>query len=302
MKVLNLGSLNIDKVYSVDHFVSPGETIASKKIETFCGGKGLNQSIALAKAGADVYHAGAVGTDGELLRRQLELAGIQTQYLQTLNMETGHAIIQLTPEGKNSIIISAGANGEISKGYIDRLLDSFAEGDLLLVQNETSNVDYAIKEAKRRGLLVAFNASPADEKVKTYPLELVDYFLVNEVEGAFLAGEHDDQDKWTVLNKMAKLFPTAGIVLTVGEEGAVYRNGDTVLEHGCYKVKAVDTTAAGDTFCGYFLAGLAAGKSVESCLQQASMASALAVSRKGAANSIPTRDEVDAFALKQNCT
>lgn len=296
MNVLNLGSLNIDKVYSVDHFVTGGETISSTKMETFSGGKGLNQSIALAKAGAGVWHAGAVGTDGEDLRRQLDAAGVNTRHLQTLDIATGHAIIQLTPEGKNCIIISAGANGEISRPYIDQVLSHFSEGDLLLLQNEISNVDYAMTEAKRRGLKIAFNASPIDQKILSYPLELVDYFLINEIEGACLAEAADAQNKRIVLARLARKFPNAVIVLTVGEEGVICRWGDRILEHGIYKVAAVDTTAAGDTFCGYFLAGISAGDAPELCLKRASMASAIAVSRKGAANSIPSRAEVDAFA------
>lgn len=296
MRILNLGSLNIDKVYSVDHFVVGGETISSTKMEVFNGGKGLNQSIALAKAGAQVYHAGAIGFDGEPLRWELEGAGVNTQYLQQLDTVTGHAIIQLTPEGKNCIIISAGANGEITKEYIDGMLNDFTAGDLLLLQNETNNVDYAMQEANKRGLKIALNASPIDSKLMQYPLELVDYFLINEIEGAYLAGMDGAKDKFAVLHKLSEKFPKATIILTVGEDGVVYKARETILEHGIYKVKAVDTTAAGDTFCGFFLAGISAGEKAETCLKKASMASAIAVSRKGAANSIPTRDEVNAFA------
>lgn len=296
MRILNLGSLNIDKVYSMDHFVVGGETLSSTKMEIFNGGKGLNQSVALAKAGAQVYHAGAIGYDGEALRRTLEGAGVNTRYLQKLDTVTGHAIIQLTPEGKNCIIISAGANGAITEEYIDRVLDDFTAGDLLLLQNEINNVDYAMREANKRGLKIALNASPVDSKLTKYPLELVDYFLINEIEGAYLSGMVDAKDKFAILHKLSEKFPKATVVLTVGEDGVVYKSGETILEHGIYKVKAVDTTAAGDTFCGFFLAGISAEKKEETCLEQASMASAIAVSRKGAANSIPTQDEVNAFA------
>lgn len=296
MKILNLGSLNIDKVYSVAHFVSAGETIPSTKMEIFSGGKGLNQSIALARAGAEVYHAGAIGNDGERLRRELEAAGVDVRYLQTLNTVTGHAVIQLTPEGKNCIIISAGANGEITCAYIDLVIEAFSPGDLLLLQNEISNVDYAIRKAKERGMKIALNASPIDEKLLCYPLELVDYFLINEIEGSYLADMVSVQNRHEILRRLAEKFPNAAIVLTLGEEGVMYQYGQTVLEHGIYKVKAVDTTAAGDTFCGFFLAGVSKEKTAEECLQTASMASAIAVSRKGAANSIPTIDEVAGFA------
>lgn len=293
---MNLGSLNIDKVYSVDHFVVGGETISSKKMETFHGGKGLNQSIALARAGASVYHAGALGSDGAALRDALETSGVDTQYLQELDTVTGHAIIQLAPDGKNCILISAGANGEITREYIQQVLSGFTAGDLLLLQNEISNVDYAIREGKKRGLKIALNASPIDEKMMDYPLELVDYFLVNEIEGAYLSGMDDASNKLEVLGKLSEKFPDASIVLTVGEDGVLYKSGDEILTHGIYRVKAVDTTAAGDTFCGFFLAGISRGEKPEVCLEQASMASAIAVSRMGASASIPTRAEVDAFA------
>lgn len=299
MKILNLGSLNIDKVYSVPHFVTSGETISSTRTETFCGGKGLNQSIALAKAGAEVYHAGAIGTDGEMLRKQLETAGVDTRYLQVLATVTGHAVIQLTPEGKNCIIISAGANGEISREYIDRVLAKFEAGDLLLLQNETSNVAYAMRQAKARGMKIAFNASPMDEKLMRYPLELVDYFLINEIEGALLAGLPVSESADEILGRLSEKFPQATIVLTIGENGVLLSDGGQVLRHGIYRVKAVDTTAAGDTFCGFFLASIAAGTAPEVCLERASMASAIAVSRMGAAASIPTTAEVDDFAKCQ---
>lgn len=296
MRILNLGSLNIDKVYSVDHFVVGGETISSTKMETFQGGKGLNQSVALAKADARVYHAGAIGNDGEALRMALEGAGVDTQYLQELDTATGHAIIQLTPDGKNCILISAGANGEITQEYIEQVLQKFAPGDLLLLQNETSNVDYAIRAGKKRGLKIALNASPIDKKLMGYPLEMVDFFLINEIEGAYLSGADGGSDKMTILHRLSEKFPKAAIVLTVGEDGVMYKSGQTVLTHGIYRVEAVDTTAAGDTFCGYFLAGISRGEKEETCLEQASMASAIAVSRMGASASIPTRSEVEAFA------
>lgn len=299
MKILNLGSLNIDKVYSIPHFVTSGETISSTKMETFCGGKGLNQSIALARAGADVYHAGAIGTDGEMLRQQLETAGVDTQYLQVLDTVTGHAIIQLTPEGKNCIIISAGANGEISREYIDCILAEFEAGDLILLQNETNNVAYAMRQAKVREMKIAFNASPMDEKLMQYPLELVDYFLINEIEGALLAGLPVSESADEILGCLSEKFPKATIVLTIGENGVLLSAGGQVLRHGIYRVKAVDTTAAGDTFCGFFLASAAAGIAPKTCLERASMASAIAVSRMGAAASIPTAAEVDDFAQCQ---
>lgn len=294
MKILNFGSLNIDKVYSVPHFVEAGETLSSTKMEVFSGGKGLNQSIALARAGAEVYHAGAIGPDGESLRALMADAGVHTDYLQTLPTVTGHAVIQLTPKGQNCIIISAGANGELTEAYIDGVLENFGAGDLLLVQNETNNVPYAMRRAKEKEMKIAFNASPISEALLSYPLDLVDYYLINEVEGKALAGEEAKSNE-EILAALKKRFPNAAIVLTVGKDGVLYQYGDERASHGIYDVPVADTTAAGDTFCGFFLASTAKGLTAAEALRMASLASSMAVSKKGAANSIPSWDEVEAF-------
>lgn len=300
MKILNLGSLNLDKVYQVEHFVSAGETILAQRFDSFCGGKGLNQSVALAKAGAEVYHAGAVGHDGSSLIHTLNEAGVKTKYLQELNIASGHAIIQITPQGQNCIIVCSGANSCISKEYIDEVLKDFNSKDLLLVQNETSLVGYAIRQAKEKGMRVAFNASPVNEQLLTYPLDLIDFFLINEVEGLFLAGHSTTMDNKSVLNAVSHKFPNSTIVLTVGKNGAYCCCNDKIAYHGNYDVDVVDTTAAGDTFCGYFIAAIAAKRSLETALGYASCASNIAVSRCGAAASIPTMDEVKGFMEMQS--
>ncbi len=296
MRVLNLGSLNIDKVYTLDHFVQAGETISSTQLDTFAGGKGLNQSVALARAGAEVYHAGAIGGDGMFLKKLLEDAGVNTRYLQVLEIETGHAIIQLNRQGENCIILSAGANDCIDEAYIDSVLEHFEAGDILLLQNEISGIAYAMEQAHKKGMKIAFNASPVNEKLFSYPLELVDYYLINEGEGKALAGA-ETEEYYEILKAVCKRFPQAAIVLTVGSDGVLYQDQKEQAFHGIYKVNVVDTTAAGDTFCGYFLSGVTRGLSVPERLEQASKASAMAVSVKGAANSIPTLEQVLAFQV-----
>ena len=262
MKILDIGSLNIDKVYSVEHFVSAGETLTAGRLETFSGGKGLNQAIALARAGAEVYCAGAIGEDGLFLKELLEGSGVRTDYLQVLeDVPTGHAIIQLIPKGQNCIIISAGANGALTEDYIDSVLERFAAGDVLLVQNETSGVAYAMKKAKERGMKIAINASPIDDKLFTYPMGLVDYFLINEIEGKAIAGSEAESNE-RILEDLAAKFPEAAVVLTIGKEGVLYACGQERCRHGIYNVSVVDTTAAGDTFIGFFLHGLLSGESV----------------------------------------
>lgn len=294
MKILNLGSLNFDRVYHVSHFVSEGETILSANYSEFLGGKGLNQSLALARAGAEVCHAGGIGADGDAFLACLQASGVNTSLIRKLDTVSGHAIIQ-NVNGKNCIIVCGGANQCVSPDIIDNVLSFFLPGDLLLVQNEVSNIPYAIRSAKAKGLRVAFNASPITPELMTYPLDLVDIFLVNEIEGKALANINSD-DHHLILQALAARFPQAAIVLTVGEEGVLYQDPNCHATHSSYRVKAVDTTAAGDTFCGYFLAGLSQGLEIPQILRTASQASAIAVSRPGASDSIPTLAEVCRFA------
>lgn len=295
MKILNIGSLNIDKVYTMDHFVTAGETLASRNMETFPGGKGLNQAVALARAGAEVYAAGAIGPDGQFLVDILRQSGANVDCVQLLSeVDTGHAIIQLDPSGQNCIITAPGANGQLSEAYIDETLSRFGPGDLLLVQNETNNIPYMMKKAKERGLQIAINASPINEALFTYPLELVDYFIINEIEGQAIAGTQET-DFNGILNALLKKFPQTAVVLTLGGDGVLYGKGADRAQHGIFKVTAVDTTAAGDTFCGYFLASLSKGLEPQEALRVSSAASAITVSGKGAAVSIPTWDQVQEF-------
>lgn len=295
MKVLSIGSLNIDKVYSMDHFVIAGETLTSKGMETFPGGKGLNQCVALARAGADAYAGGAIGPDGQFLVDILQQSGANVDFVQKLpDADTGHAIIQVIPSGQNCIFTAMGANGMLSEAYIDDVMSHFGPGDLFVTPNETNNIAYMMEKAKERGMLVAVNASPVNEKLFTYPLELADYFIINEIEGQAIAGTQEtDYEK--ILDALLAKFPQTAVVLTLGGDGVLYGKGSDRARHGIFKVTAVDTTAAGDTFCGYFLACLAKGLEPQEALRVSSAASAITVSGKGAAVSIPTWDQVQEF-------
>lgn len=296
MKILSLGSLNIDLVYSVSHINLEGETLSARELEQKQGGKGLNQSVALARAGAEVFMAGCVGADGADLVETLRHSGADTTFIRKVDEPSGHAIIQLADSGANSIIIYGGANLKITPEMIDETLSRFAPGDYILLQNEISNVDYAIRSAKERGLKVAFNPSPISEELLSYPLELVDVFILNELEGQTLSGIESEKGS-EVMASLIQKFPQAVIVLTLGDKGAMYHGNGQDLTCCAHKVSVVDTTGAGDTFCGYFLACTMRGMDPKTALETASRASALAIGKKGAAVSIPTLAQVENAAF-----
>lgn len=292
MKILNFGSVNIDHVYSVEHFVRPGETLSSLSYKTFSGGKGANQSIALARAGADVYHAGRIGNDGSWLRKKLEAAGVKTKYLDVCETPTGHAIIQVGKSGENSIILFGGANQTVDFKFADSVLGKFKMGDFLLLQNEISSIPHIMEKASGLKLKIVFNPAPMNKDVLSYPLELVDVFILNEIEGAELAGK---SGTGKILNEMKRKFPEALTVLTLGSKGVAHMENGRIVHVPACKVKAVDTTAAGDTFIGYFLASISKGVETGEAICNACRASALCVMRHGAADSIPTLGEVRKF-------
>ena len=294
MKILNYGSLNIDYTYSVDHFVRGGETMSSEEMHVFSGGKGLNQSIALSKSGAEVWHAGAIGTgDGDFLIRQLKEAGVNTEYISVLDGKTGHAIIQKAKDGGNCILLFGGANQKITREMVDGVMDHFEKGDYLVLQNEISEIGYIMERAREKGMVLVFNPSPMDDKISTYPLEYVDYFLLNEIEAGDICGEQGSGEE--LLQKLSDKFPASKIVLTLGGDGSLYRDGQRILTQGIYKVPVADTTATGDTFTGFLIGGLVQGLDAGEALDLAAKAAAIAVSRPGAAPSIPSREEVEAF-------
>ncbi|MEA5002858.1 MAG: ribokinase [Christensenella sp.] len=290
MKVLNFGSLNVDYVYDVPHFVTPGETITSLGRNIFAGGKGLNQSIATKKAGANVYHAGTVGSDGDPLLEALQQAGVNHDFvLQREDAPSGHTVIQVDPNGQNCIIVFGGTNRQIPKEQMDETLTHFEAGDFLLLQNELNDISYLIDKAYEKGMNIVLNPSPIDPSINDLPLEKVKYFIVNEIEGAQIAGT-DVIDN--IIPAIAKKYPHANILMTLGSEGSRYYDGDKTYTQGIFPVKAVDTTAAGDTFLGYFVYGVSNGLSIEDTLRLAARASSITVSKKGAAGSIPTLDMV----------
>lgn len=294
MRVLSFGSLNIDNVYSVPHFIARGETLAARSLNVFSGGKGLNQSVALAKAGLKVFHAGAIGeNDGQFLVDELEAAGVNTEYIKRLKgIKTGHTIIQNNTDGDNCIILFGGANQEISRSQIDETLKNFSAGDALVIQNEISEPEYLAKSAKSHGMIVAFNPSPMEEKIIPV-FKYADYLLLNEIEaGQFLNDDVSRKKPEEIAGRLREKLPDTKIVLTLGTNGAVYSDSEITFHQEALRVNAVDTTAAGDTFTGFFLSGIFEGKTPQWAMRFATNASAIAVTRHGAAPSIPSREEV----------
>jgi ribokinase len=289
MKILNFGSINIDYVYDVNHFVKPGETIASKGFQTFIGGKGCNQSVALAKAGVNVFHASNISESGLFIQSQLEKWNVNTQFINVVLEATGHAIIQVNAEGENAIIIHGGANQTITKVQIENTLNHFGNGDILLLQNEINAIPEIIEKAKSRGMKVFFNPAPMTENVHNFPLSLIDVFIINETEGEGLTGEKEIEK---ILATMQTKFPESATLLTLGKNGSIYLDKNERIKIAAKKVKAIDTTAAGDTFIGYFMAGLEKGLSIKAALELATEAAAITVTRKGGSVSVPFLNEI----------
>ena len=289
MRVLNIGSLNIDYVYNLDHIILPGETEAAGSRNIFLGGKGMNQSCALAKAGVEVYHGGMIGQDGTMFLDACKEYGVHDEFIKIVDGPSGHTVIQIDKNAQNSILLYGGANQKLTTEYIDEVLSHFGSDDILLLQNEVNLLPYIVDKAYEKGMQIALNPSPFNEKLDAVDMTKISIFLLNEVEGFQLTGEKETD---AIIAKLRALFPHARIMLTLGKDGAVYVDDKQQVFQPIFKVKAVDTTAAGDTFTGYFLAGLADGLPMEKVLRMSAKASSIAVTREGAVPSIPYRAEV----------
>jgi ribokinase len=287
MKVLVFGSLNIDLVFSVDHIVNPGETISGSSLVKSAGGKGANQAAALAKAGMPVYMAGKIGRDGQFLLSLLQSYGVDTGNVALYEGSTGQAIIQLDQDKQNAIVLYDGGNSNITIDEISGVMAGFGRGDLLLVQNEIVHTREIMEIAKDRGLKIHLNPSPYNQKIEELPLDLVDVFFVNEIEGASLADTPPDTPLPLVLDRLVEKFPQSEIILTAGKDGAYYGYAALREKAGIIDLPVADTTGAGDTFTGYFIAARAKEYPVSRALALACKAASIAVSRMGAMESVP---------------
>lgn len=303
MRILNFGSLNLDYVYQVDHFVMPGETIGAKGMQINPGGKGLNQSIALARAGAEVYHAGCCGSGGEWLQRLLQDAGVNTSCLRAVDAPQGSAFIQVVPSGENCIVVFPGSNHCITEEQITQTVQQFDDRDYLLVQNEINFLPVIMEKASARGMKVFLNPSPYNGTIDSLDLGMLNWLIVNEVEAEQITGCREEGAAW---EKLHREYPDLSVLFTLGSAGSkAYCVKNGAVEMVCQKAfpaDAVDTTGAGDTYTGYFISGIMRGLPLQECMRQASMASALSVAKRGAASSIPDfREMAEALEAGTAC-
>ena len=284
MKILNFGSINKDFFYSVNDFVKPGETISSIRYNIKIGGKGLNQSVGISKAGQKIYHAGIINKDDTFILDKLKKWNINCENILLSNNPTGHAIIQVDKKGENSIIIHGGANHDVDIKFIKSVLSKFDSGDILVLQNEINNIKEIIDRAHHKKMKIVFNPAPFNNEILSYDLNKISTLILNQTEGEALSKEKKLDGILKVLNSK---FNNTEIILTLGEKGSLYSFKDELVKIKAHKLDTVDTTGAGDTFIGYYVAGIASKKSKKDNLNRASEAAAIATTKLGGAESIP---------------
>ena len=290
--ILVIGSLNMDLVINTDRMPQAGETIHGKGFAHFPGGKGANQASACARAGGNVKMLGKVGDDayGDILLKNLSQDGVNINGIEREKISTGVAVITVF-NGENSIILDKGANGLVDRDYIDRHIDAIDWADYIIMQYEIpmETVVYVAQIVKSKGKTLIIDPAPMIEA----PSELyrmADIILPNETETAQLVGEGNDDE--ASVKKMHELG-CKNVIMTLGKKGSIYYNGENMINQPAYKVKAIDTTGAGDCFTGSMVAALASDKTMEEALEFASKASAIAVGRRGAQPSFPWKSEVE---------
>ncbi len=283
MTIWNLGSINADMIYDVPHLPGPGETLSANRLDRYLGGKGANMSVAAARAGAQVAHVGAVGSDGRWALDRLTEYGVDTRRIALVDVPTGHAIIAVDSKGENNIILFQGANHAISTDQLGQALSSASQGDLLVMQNETNLQVEAAKMGREMGLTVCYAAAPFQAKAVQAVLPYLDFLILNEVEAEQLL---------QATGQSVTDLKVEHVIVTLGSKGARYYHRAAASDFPAHKVQAVDTTGAGDTFTGYVLAGMDRGMPMAQAISQANRAAALMVTRHGTADVIPDLKEV----------
>ena len=296
MSVLVFGSLNLDLVTYADKLPAIGETIVGEKLLKFPGGKGLNQAIAARRAGSEVLMVGSIGNDadGDYLFNILKSENIDPKFITKTSEQTGIAVIEVSKSAENRIIIIAGANSKTR--FSNEVLTSSPSVTVSLAQLETPIAEVAkfIHESKAAGKITILNPAPI-QKLDQQLLQDTDYLIANETEASFLVGsavEHLSQDEAVTIARQLQKNGSKKVIITLGEQGSVYLDQEKELFTPAYKVKAVDTTAAGDAFCGAFATAISENKPVEYALKFASAAGGLAATKAGAVPSLPSQQEI----------
>lgn len=298
-KIVVLGSINMDLVTFCERAPRGGETLLGKEFRQIPGGKGANQAVAMGKLGADVTMLGKVGTEGmgEILLNSMEKDGVKTDRIEKSSVTTGIAKIIVEESGQNRILVVPGANGDVDNAYVDRNIETVKNSDVLVCQLEIpmESVKYAFSKAKEMGKITVLNPAPAahlDEEI----IKNSDYIIPNETELEIITGIKTDtlegvkEAAAALLQKGVK-----GLLITLGSKGSLYIDRDKEIMTPAYKVKAVDTTAAGDSFIGGFVKGLSQGMETEQAIELGTKVAAISVTRIGAQTSLPTEEEVKNF-------
>ncbi|KQV13034.1 ribokinase [Pseudomonas sp. Root329] len=299
-KVVVIGSLNMDLVTRAPRLPRGGETLIGESFATVSGGKGANQAVAAARLGAQVSMVGCVGSDayGEELRGALLAEQIDCQAVSTVDDSSGVALIVVDDNSQNAIVIVAGANGALTPAVIDRFDAVLQAADVIICQLEVpdATVGHALKRGRELGKTVILNPAPASRPLPADWYASIDYLIPNESEASALSGLPVDSLASAETAATRLIAMGAGkVIITLGAQGSLFANGKGFEHFPATKVKAVDTTAAGDTFVGGFAAALAAGKSEADAIRFGQIAAALSVTRAGAQPSIPTLFDVQAF-------
>ncbi|WP_030132354.1 ribokinase [Pseudomonas sp. QTF5] len=299
-KVVVIGSLNMDLVTRAPRLPRGGETLIGQSFTTVSGGKGANQAVAAARLGAQVSMVGCVGSDayGEALRGALLAEQIDCQAVSTVEDSSGVALIVVDDNSQNAIVIVAGANGALTPEVIDRFDAVLQAADVIICQLEVpdATVGHALKRGRELGKTVILNPAPASRPLPADWYASIDYLIPNESEASALSGLPVDSLSTAETAAIRLIAMGAGkVIITLGSQGSLFADGKRFEHFPAPKVKAVDTTAAGDTFVGGFAAALAAGKSEVEAIRFGQVAAALSVTRAGAQPSIPTLSDVQAF-------
>lgn len=292
MNIVVIGSMNMDYILTTDNLPEKGETIHANDFKTSIGGKGANQAFAARKLGADVIMIGSVGNDDngrKIIHRMNEL-GIDTSRIELVDTKTGNAMINVDNNGNNTIIVYGGANKCVKKEVIDKNEDIIKKADFILFQLEIpiETVEYGINIAKKHNRKIILNPAPA-QKLSDNILKNVDILTPNETELAIISGEND-------LKLGARKLLEAGVkevIVTLGEKGSYYLSNEKEILSESIKVKAIDTTAAGDSFNGALAVSICEGKYIEEVLEFSNVVGALTTTKSGAENSLPYREAVN---------